>query len=277
MSKLWLTLLFMPVALGTTLTGTLNLPNGVGASGTLTLALSQPGALSASGGCGGPIQIVPTYQFRITVTNGALVGSPSVYSNGCILPQGTFYYVQFFDTSGNLIFSDQWLISGTTMDIGTVVSVIISGTTQILGGVGVVLTSPTGSQTITQQPGTQMIFAASGTGFTPYYFTAPVLFPDLSSCLSSGCVFNSTPFFLNGLNTGYVNSSIMWIGSSGALYPRTTTGADFSCTAGVPSGTPPGSGDLVGNDGFLGIRLDTHSLEFCYGGHLYGVAATQIY
>lgn len=164
----------------TTLVGTLNYPNATGASGYLIMSLSQQAALSSSGGCGGPIEVVPTYQYRITVTNGALVGSPSVYGNDCMLPQGTYYDVQMTDTNANVLFTDRWVITGTTLNIGTIVSATITGTTQTLGQAGVVLTQPSASQNVNQGPGTNL-------GINLLNVTQILTLPNGGTCDSSGC------------------------------------------------------------------------------------------
>lgn len=177
--KLALALLALPL-FGTTLTGTLSLPNGTGATGTLVLSLAQQGALSAAGGCGGPVEVVPTAQVVITVTNGALIGSPHVYGNDCLQPQGTFYNVTFRDSNGNILMTDRWQISGSSIDIGTIISVVISGTTQSLGSTGVVLFTPTGNQVVNQPAGTT-------TSVNFFTVTGTLTFPSGASCTAAGC------------------------------------------------------------------------------------------
>src|SRR5580692_2820305 len=95
-------LLLTATCLATTLTGTINGPDGTGANGFLYFQLAQQGALSAAGGCGGPIEILPTVMVQIKVVNGAMQSPPAIYGNDCILPQGTFYNVTFKDNNGNL-------------------------------------------------------------------------------------------------------------------------------------------------------------------------------
>lgn len=154
--KLILSVLLAASMFGTTLTGTLNNPDGTGITGTLVLALAQQAALSASGSCGGPIEVMPVYQVKISVVAGAMTGSPHVYGNDCLLPQQTFYNVTMQDAQGNILFTDRWSITGTSIDVGTIVSVVIQGTTATLGSVGVVLTVPTATQVVNQPPGTNL-------------------------------------------------------------------------------------------------------------------------
>src|ERR1035441_8876310 len=132
MYKLFAVLLLSVGLHATTLTGSMNNPDGTGANGTLVLSLSQQAALSSSGGCGGPVQIIPTYQVRIKVVAGALQSPPAIYGNDCLLPQGTYYLMQFVDSNSNLLYTDMWLVQGASQNIGSIVSVIISGTTQNL-------------------------------------------------------------------------------------------------------------------------------------------------
>ena len=164
----------------TTLVGSLNYPNATGASGYLIMSLSQQAALSSSGGCGGPIEVVPTYQYRITVTAGALIGSPHVYGNDCMLPQGTYYNIQVTDTNANILFTDRWVITGSTIDVGTIVSATITGTTGTLGQAGVVLTQPSSNQTVNQGAGTNL-------GINLLNVTQILTLPNGGTCDASGC------------------------------------------------------------------------------------------
>jgi hypothetical protein len=166
--------------LGATLTGTLNNPDGTGGNGYLIFALAQQAALMSTSGCGGPIQVVPQYQVQIKVVNGAMVSPPSIYGNDCLLPQGTYYNITFKDNNGNLLLTDRWIITGSSVDIGTIQSVVLSGTTGSLGGPGVIFTVPSGAQQITQ-PSTSVLSINN--------FTVTGIFnaPGGGQCTSSGC------------------------------------------------------------------------------------------
>jgi hypothetical protein len=238
-----LSMLFVATSLATTLSGVLNNPDGTGFNGNLYISLSQQAALAAS--CGGPVQVVPVYEVRIKVTAGALVAPPAIFGNDCLLPQGTFYNIRMVDGNGNQLYTDRWLIQGTTQDIGAIVSVVISGTTQTLGGVGILQTVPTGDQTVTQPVGTNLKvnnlqaltnFSMSGV---------------LTCNVASGCAFTSGSF-VNGLTTGSTSNSVIFVGSGGNFYNRTISGGDANCT-GI-------------TDGWTAFRADTHTLEVCLGG-----------
>lgn len=164
----------------TTLTGTISLPNGVGATGTIVFSLAQQAALQ-SGGCGGPAEIVPTAQVSFKVTAGAFTGTPTLYGNDCLIPQGTYYNVTFLDTNGNVLMTDRWQISGSSIDVGTIISVVIQGTTQTLGSTGVVLWNPTSNQTVNQPAGT-------ATTINFFTVTGTLTFPSGASCTAAGCV-----------------------------------------------------------------------------------------
>jgi hypothetical protein len=246
MYKIFLALLLSLGLHATTLTGAMNNPDGTGANGTLVLSLSQQAALSSSGGCGGPAQIIPTYQVRIKVVAGALQSPPSIYGNDCLLPAGTFYSMQFVDNNSNLLYTDLWLVQGSTQNIGSIVSVIISGTTQTLGGVGVVLTVPSGNQTIVQPAATNL--------FINYLTTTGTLtMPDGSICNATNCTFAGTVGFTNGLNTGTTNPSILWTGPGGNLYTRPTGGLSTAVSC---SGI---------KDGWLAVTTDNYAVV-CIGG-----------
>jgi hypothetical protein len=147
----------------TTLTGSLVGPNGTGVTGTISFALSQQASLSAGGSCGGLKQIMPTTQVVFTVTNGSLVGTPTIYGNDCLSPVGTYYYVLVKDSNGNQLFNDRWIITGTTIDLGSIISMPTNtvGTIGVSPLLNVVTLSDT--QTITGQKSFTQSLLASGT------------------------------------------------------------------------------------------------------------------
>ena len=209
--------------------------------------------------------IVPQKAVRFQVTSGSFVGTPTLIGNDCLLPSGTYYNVTVNDSNGNLLFTDKWLIQGSSQDVGTIVSVVITGTTQTLGSIGVVLTQPSGAQTIAQPSNTNFSVnnfcvgsACPSSGSTSNLFTLP----DTSYCTTAGCWFNTTPSFLQGINTGTSQPSNIWIGNtiSGNFYNRTFSVSDAPCS-GVA-------------DGWMGVRIDVtpKQLEVCVGNALYKAA-----
>lgn len=255
MQRFIIGLLLVAHCYATALTGTINGPDGTGANGYLYFQLAQQGALSAAGSCGGPIEILPTIQVQIQVISGAMQMPPSIYGNDCILPQGTFYNVTFKDNNGNLLFSDRWQLSGSSIDVGTIVSVVITGTTQSLGSAGVLLTQPTGAQTITQPPSTDL---SINDLVVTDAFTAVGGFA--CSAESGECVFEAVSAFVNGFGTGASSNSTIYIGS-GNLYTRALTGGGAICTG-------------VAN-GWFAIRTDEPEILFCINGNAYSVPLTQ--
>jgi hypothetical protein len=179
------------------------------------------------------------------VTLGSFSGGHTVYGNDCLLPQGTYYKVLVQDTNGNNIMSDNWVVTGSIVDVGTIVSAVISGTTATLGQPAVVITQPTVTQTVTQPPSTVLAVNALSV-------TSSFLFPDGSGCNTTACSFNGLAAFLNGLGTNPSSSSALYIGASGVFVLRTITGSDFSC-----GGQP---------DGWTGVRVDTKELQICIAG-----------
>lgn len=252
MKHLALLLAFAASVFATTLTGTLKLPDGSGATGSLFFSLSQPGALSAANGCGGPLSLVPTKEIRVVVTNGTFP-SVSFYGNDCILPQGTYYNVRFTDNNGNQIFTDRWILSGASIDIGTIVSVVVSGTTSVLGSTGVVLTNPTADQVIVQPSGTAV---KANTLYVSDDFQA---LGGAFGCSTIGrCRFMEAIAFFGGFGTPKGVSNQLYIGPIGNFYNRVYTG---------PAG-------CVGiDDGWTGIRSDTMPpvFEVCVAGVKYTI------
>jgi hypothetical protein len=266
--KLWLGLMLCAAAYGTTLTGSLKLPNGTGANGTLIFVLAQQEALASTGGCGGPAEITPTYQIKITVTNGSLVSPPAIYGNDCLLPQGSFYNIQFLDTNGNTVFTDRWQLSGSSVDIGTIVSAVITGTTQSLGTPGVVYTNPVSNQTIAQPVSTNF-------NVNTMQVTTSLTLPNGGVCNSSGCggIFGNVmdlssvqtatgaKTFNGGLVLPAVAGNSIAMGSLGNFYDRIFSGGDASCS-GV-------------TDGWMGIRTDSKAIEICVGGAEYTISGNS--
>lgn len=235
----------------TTLTGNLNNPDGTGANGYLILSLSQQASVSAS--CGTQVMVVPTVQIKIQVITGIMQGTPAVFGNDCLLPQNTYYNVTFLDNNGNTVFTDRWVITGMTINIGTIVSVVVSGTTATLGGVGMVLTSPTANQTVAQPLGTNL-------SVNNLIASSAFQFPQGNACDSSGCngmTYKTGVLFNGGFQTASGTNSLLYIGSTGWFVNRTLSGVDVNCS-GV-------------TDGFQALRTDTKKLEFCIGGLMVGV------
>lgn len=235
-------LLFSAVLGATSLTGTMNGPDGTGLTGTLSFNLSQQAALKTTGSCGGPKQIMPTVAVNVTVTAGALGGSPSLFGNDCLLPANTYYNVTFKDRTGNIIMTDRWQLTGSSVDIGTIVSVVVTGTTATLGSTGVVVSAPAGAQTVTQPSTTTLTIndLTAGTKFT----VSGILI-----CASGTCTFTSGTFN-NGIVIGHSSSSDIYVGA-GQFINHTFSG-NVSCAG--------------KDDGYQGISVDLHQLQFCVGG-----------
>lgn len=128
----WLLLGVLPGE-ATTLTGTVNYPNSVGLTGKIYFTLSQQAAQLSAGGCGGPVVLVPTQSVSFGITAGAIAGGAAVVGNDCIAPAGTYYIVQVLDTLGNILFTQNWIVTGTTIDIGTIQPVIVPQGTVSIG------------------------------------------------------------------------------------------------------------------------------------------------
>lgn len=124
MKKLYGLILFIfayiASAHATTLVGSLLNPDQSGFTGTLYLSIAQQVGVSSLGTCGGPKLVVPTVVVAVPINNGAIVGTWNFYGASCTLPAGMPYNAVLKDVNGNTMFATQWLIDGTTQDVGTV-------------------------------------------------------------------------------------------------------------------------------------------------------------
>lgn len=127
LSLLLFCLAFIATANATTLTGTLNNPDGSGFTGTLYVSIAQQVGISSLGSCGGPILVVPTSIIAIGISNGTMVSengtstsSPFLYGGDCTLPASMPYNATLKDANGNTMFSSMWLVTGSTQNVGTI-------------------------------------------------------------------------------------------------------------------------------------------------------------
>ncbi len=254
MKKLIGLFLFVVSVSATTLVGSINNPDGTGVTGSLFMSLSQQGALQSTGSCGGPAVIVPTYQMRIALVNGTMQSPPTIYGNDCMLPAGLYYNIKITDANGNVLQVDRWLITGSSINIGTIVSVVVSGTTGTLGGAAV-LTLPAGNQLIVQPP-------SSALSINNFTVTSEFIAPSGFSCIITGCGFSSGVTFGGGIITQPGTNSNIQIGTGGNFYTRPFSGGDAGC-AGI-------------SDGWFGVRTDTQFLETCAGGVMYRMGLSNI-
>jgi len=96
----------------TALTGTIKRPDGTTLTGTIKITLSHP-AHDVAGGIVNPITKT------ITVTNGALVGSPTVLGNDVLEPANTYYWVEYFNSKGTKVMVNPFYITGASYDLGS--------------------------------------------------------------------------------------------------------------------------------------------------------------
>src|SRR5579872_2808838 len=86
--------------------------------------------------------------------------------------------------------------------------------------------------------------------------TSFLTLPNGANCNFAGCtgmVFGTAATFNGGFTTTNTSNSVLYIGSGGAFYSRTFSGGDANCS-GV-------------SDGWMGIRSDSNSIEYCTGGN----------
>lgn len=124
MRRLFLFLLVLcgvvSTASATTLTGTINLPNSSGVNGQIRFSLSQQTAQLTTGSCGGPAVLAPTTEIAFAVTAGSLPVGATLVGNDCMNPSQTYYIVRLLDTNGNILFTQNWQVTGTSINIGTI-------------------------------------------------------------------------------------------------------------------------------------------------------------
>jgi hypothetical protein len=121
-----LTLALPALGQNTLLGGSLVQPNGTGFTGHFQLSLPVPAAGSAS--CtGGPAEVLPNQIVDVQVVNGSMVSAPHVWGADCMVPICLPYNVKIIDAQGNVILNDQWIIAGSTFNIGQAQSYTLSG------------------------------------------------------------------------------------------------------------------------------------------------------
>jgi len=118
-------------ARATTLTGTLNNPDGSAFNGMIYLTLSQGATLSSTGTCGGPIYVANTFTVSVQVVAGAIVSSPQIYDSNCFTTPGIPYSVRLVSQTGAIV-QQIWVVTSSPLqtgaeNIGTIVPLVISG------------------------------------------------------------------------------------------------------------------------------------------------------
>src|SRR5437762_11440167 len=91
-------------------------PLGVAITGTLVMLLNQDAHITA-GGHAAPRAVT------LTIVNGNISGSYSIYCSNELQPSGTYYVVTLIDSNSNLAYGpERWLLSAPgPIDIGTIV------------------------------------------------------------------------------------------------------------------------------------------------------------
>jgi len=90
-------------------------PLGTVISGTLVMLLNQDAHITA-GGHAAPRAVT------LTVLNGNISGSYSIYASNELQPSGTYYVVTLIDTNSNLAYGpERWLLTAPgPIDVGTI-------------------------------------------------------------------------------------------------------------------------------------------------------------
>jgi len=111
--------------------------------------------------CSSPFQVVPSTTKTYKIVNGVIQGisGASFVSQDCLTPRYP-YYVQVADTSGAVLMQDNWYLPrvlGSVIHIGEMGGELL-GTVPISVSLPIgIISTPSGSQTITQPSGTSLI------------------------------------------------------------------------------------------------------------------------
>lgn len=99
----------------TTVVGTVIGPDGNGINGRIVFILSNPGQNTSTH------QAVSVYPVVYPLYAGVPPIYASVIGNDIVLPSGTYYVVDVYDTAGNLLSENNYIITGATFDVGQAV------------------------------------------------------------------------------------------------------------------------------------------------------------
>lgn len=144
---------YVSAAQTTTLSGKISYINGNAFNGTLQISIGKATVLNT---CASPVQVVPNVQVTIPVTNGAVISAAQFLPTYCLYPSVP-YYVQVFDSKNVNVTNASWYIEPEettgTMNVGDLVLSNFGGPIVVSVPMPIV-SNPSGSQTITQPPGT---------------------------------------------------------------------------------------------------------------------------
>jgi len=96
----------------TTLTGTIKDAQGSGVNGLLIMSLPVPAQDTTTN------VAVAASPVLFRLVNGAVSGGAQLYDVSTLQPQGLYYAARAYDTAGNLIFNANYVVTGTTFNIG---------------------------------------------------------------------------------------------------------------------------------------------------------------
>lgn len=137
-----------------TVQGNVQNPDGSPFTGEYVISLTRSSVVNV---CVSPAQVIPFPGLVVNVVHGVFTPTQMI-PTVCLSPSLP-YYVRLRDSHGKQIYSDNWYIPqmfGGSVNVGTL------GTVQLAAGILVsvpqaIISTPSGSQTITQQAGTNLI------------------------------------------------------------------------------------------------------------------------
>jgi len=78
----------------------------------------------STGGCGGPLSVVPASPPQIFIQAGSPPVGTSVYGNDCISPANTYYNARLVDSTGKLVIQEAWRITGSVVNLANVLAIV---------------------------------------------------------------------------------------------------------------------------------------------------------
>jgi hypothetical protein len=228
-----------------TITGTINGPDGTPVNGSIVFTLSNPCTDTTLN------VAVSAQPVLYQITNGTLPASAQLERNDQCQPGGTYYRADVFDQNNSLIYEANYVITGTTFNIGQAVPVNIT-TSQLSFQNPAFINVPqtwTATQTFTAF---QWNSGTSFLGILTHTNTAnrSYQFPDIAGgvCITSagGCANLTSPTILTPAINGVTITDAPAGNNFNSLFSTSPTAAGWnpSCCqvidseAGVQPGTP---------------------------------------
>lgn len=214
MRKLLLLLLLLLVqsvhATTTTLTGTIKDEQGNPINGTIILQLPVPATDTTTNTAVAPNPV----SYRIV--NGSILGGAVVplYDVATLQPQNLYYSARVYDSSGNLVFTGNYAITGASYNLGAAIPTNV--TTSNISYVSPAVTNAPNVFCCTQTFQGQIVSTVA-TGTAPFSIASTTLVPNLDINNLNGVIVSGTPS-LNQILTATSATTASWQTSSSGIF-----------------------------------------------------------